>query len=45
MKKPSKQQIERARRKAENDPSGRRLRELVERGRAELEARRKAKSR
>jgi hypothetical protein len=36
---------ERARRKAENDPSARRLRELVARGRAELEARRKREER
>jgi hypothetical protein len=36
---------ERARRKAENDPSARRLRELVDRGRAELEARRRAEGR
>jgi hypothetical protein len=42
MKKRSKKErIERARREAENLPSVRRLRELVERGYAELEERRK----
>jgi hypothetical protein len=38
----TKAEIERARRKAENDPWARKLRELVARGRAELEARRRA---
>ncbi len=42
MKKRSKKErIERARREAENLPSVRRLRELVERGFAELEERRR----
>jgi len=43
--KPSKEQRERARQKSENDPSARRLRELAERGRAELEARRQPEGR
>lgn len=44
MKKRSKKErIERARREAENMPSVRRLRELVERGYAELEERRRSK--
>jgi hypothetical protein len=42
MKKETRQQkIERIRREAESDPSGRRLRELYERGKAELEQRRR----
>jgi hypothetical protein len=36
----TKQEIERLRQKAEDDPRAKRLRELVERGKAELEARR-----
>lgn len=35
------EKIERIRREAENDPSGKRLRELYQRGMAELEERRK----
>jgi hypothetical protein len=39
-KRSKKEIVERARREAENRPSIRRLRELAERGQAELEARR-----
>lgn len=35
----TKEEIERARRKAENDPRAKELRELVRRGKAELEER------
>ena len=43
-KKSRKEIVERARREAENRPSIRRLRELAERGQAELEARRSGAS-
>jgi hypothetical protein len=42
-RKRSKEELERIRRKAENHPRVRELRELEARGRAELEARRRAK--
>ncbi len=41
-KKWTKAEIERARRRAENDPWARKLRELVARGKAELEVRQRA---
>jgi hypothetical protein len=41
MRKRTKEEIERIRRKAENDPRAKELRQLVERGKAELEERRR----